>query len=454
MIIIPLSIIKIGDRQRKTPHTPQQILDLKESILARSNLQPPVVTIPADPSLDEATLIVGEGRYKAICKIAEEGRSYWANNTEIQPGYIGVLTLADWLSASDRFMAEFEENDIRSSLTWQDRNLALARYHEMRVAENPEQKRIDSGRELVERGISTSPTSASTMIAEATLVAAHLNDPAIAGARNHNEAHNLILKRQQERVDAAIARRRLSQYSAAERESPLQDLRCGDCKEELPRMDEGLIDLICTDPPYGISVGERGFRSRTLHHHNYEDDTKTSREILKLLLIEGFRITKPRANIFIFFDIRNFNFLLELSARCGWTPFPRPLIWGKSDSEGLAPWGSSGPRLTTEYLFYATKGQRGLISSPTDYIRVNRVPRNERTFGAEKPVELMSRLIEVSTIPGDLVLDPCMGSGSTMVACRDLKRRGIGIELNRDTYNTAMSNVFKETLDGQADPVR
>jgi DNA modification methylase len=130
----------------------------------------------------------------------------------------------------------------------------------------------------------------------------------------------------------------------------------------------------------------------------------------------------------------------------GWTVFRRPLIWMKSESEGLAPWGGSGPRITTEFLFYATKGQRGLNASPTDVFDDRRVPRQDRIHAAEKPVSLLTKLVNCSSLPGDRVLDPCCGSGSTLVACRDLKRRALGVEIDPDYYNTALANVFGKSV--------
>jgi site-specific DNA-methyltransferase (adenine-specific) len=144
----------------------------------------------------------------------------------------------------------------------------------------------------------------------------------------------------------------------------------------------------------------------------------------------------------MFCDIELFEWLKSTAANMGWSPFRRPLIWQKSESEGMAPWGGSGPRITTEFIFFATKGQRGLNASPIDVFNVKRVSRSERIHAAEKPVELLKTLIQCSTLPNDLVLDPCCGSGSTLVAAKELKRQALGIELDLDYYNTAMANVF------------
>ena len=164
----------------------------------------------------------------------------------------------------------------------------------------------------------------------------------------------------------------------------------------------------------------------------------------KSIILDGFRVAKPMANMLMFSDIDLFPWLKDTAARAGWTPFRTPIVWRKSASEGMAPWQGKGPRRTYELIFYATKGQRGLLTSPVDILDFSRVPRAERTHGAEKPTELLEALIECSTLPGDFVLDPCCGSGSSLVAARNTHRTGLGIETRpQATLNTAMSNLHK-----------
>lgn len=67
----------------------------------------------------------------------------------------------------------------------------------------------------------------------------------------------------------------------------------------------------------------------------------------------------------------------------------------------------------------------------------------------QKPVNLLKRLIEVLTDEGDVVIDPCCGSGTTLRACMELNRNSYGFEINRDIYKKAkeqmLSNVVVET---------
>jgi len=62
------------------------------------------------------------------------------------------------------------------------------------------------------------------------------------------------------------------------------------------------------------------------------------------------------------------------------------------------------------------------------------------------PLELCSRLIEIYTKKGDVILDPFMGSGSTIVAARDLERKGIGLDVNPDYVELARKRVAQQKL--------
>ena len=229
-------------------------------------------------------------------------------------------------------------------------------------------------------------------------------------------------------------------HSSACPEKPPVEIRQGDLLDILPTLGANRFDLILADPPYGIGASGGGFRSRTIVHHSYNDTLDNARVLAQSILLEGFRVTKAQANLFLFTDIRHWDFLQTISAQFGWTPFPRPVIWGKSDSEGLAPWGSQGFRITTEYIFFATKGQKGLLASPVDYLRFDRVA--DKDHAAEKPIPLLRKLIECSTLPGDSILDPCCGSENTLVAAQQMRRLGLGIEKDKDYYELAMSRLF------------
>lgn len=438
MRIVPRSSIQVGKRQR-SEIKPSDVNERKESIAAQGLLSPPScfeLVAGDDLTPSQYLLIAGETRLKAIDALAEEGRIFSCDRQPIAPGEVPILLVeAETLLMQQQ--VELDENLQRTELSWQDKARALATIHSLRLGQNPDQTFKQTGDEIAAKTGGALPSSKDA-VRTSVLVAEHLNDPTIANARNAREAQQLIYKKEEERANSILAKRNLLSSPT----KPEIEIRHGDLEAILPILDEGQFDLILADPPYGINASGGGFRGRTVHHHNYEDTPEYARQLLKCILVEGFRISRPRANLFLFTDVSHWDWLQNISAQIGWTPFRRPLIWGKSDSEGLAPWGASGPRITTDFIFYATKGQRGMLASPIDYLRVNRVPRNERIHAAEKPVELMRKLLECTTLAGEKVLDCCCGSGSTLVACREMGRKALGIEKDETYYNTAMSNVY------------
>lgn len=81
---------------------------------------------------------------------------------------------------------------------------------------------------------------------------------------------------------------------------------------------------------------------------------------------------------------------------------------------------------------------------PSDILEFNVVPnRKEKLHPTQKPVELLEYLIKTYTNEGELVLDNCMGSGSTAIACINTNRNFIGMELNEDYFNVARNRVNK-----------
>lgn len=79
---------------------------------------------------------------------------------------------------------------------------------------------------------------------------------------------------------------------------------------------------------------------------------------------------------------------------------------------------------------------------PSDILEFNVVPnRNGKLHPTQKPIELLEWLVKTYSNEGDLVLDNCMGSGTTGVACKNLNRNFIGIELDINYFNIAKNRI-------------
>ena len=82
---------------------------------------------------------------------------------------------------------------------------------------------------------------------------------------------------------------------------------------------------------------------------------------------------------------------------------------------------------------------------PTSILKVPRLNSSKMLYPTEKPIELLEYLIKTYTDEGEVVLDNCMGSGTTGVACKNTNRNFIGIEINKNAFEIAKKRLnFKE----------
>lgn len=436
MPIIARSAISLGPRQR-TKMDSTALRELQDSILAAAGLlHPPIVH---RTGVDTYALVCGGRRLAAIDAIAKEALPFTCGAETILPGEVPVLILSE-LGPAELASAELEENILREDISWQERCRAITAIHELRKTQNPEQTVRETATEIRKRTGNDGASDGGTRqaVQESLIVAQHLDDPKIAAAKSRSEAMTLIRTREETRWQQELVRRRTEQLASEGKQDPLCRVIQGDLTEQLPLLDPESVDLFLFDPPYGQQADGAGYATRSaVGGHQYDDSPEAALKLMLIILGQSCRIAKPRSNFFMFFHIDNWLWIRDHAIECGWTPFPTPLIWVKSDTEGLAPWGRTGVRRTTEFIFFATRGQRGLVQSPVDVFRNNRVSRSSRTHAAEKPVGLLTDLILCSTIVGDMVLDPTCGSGSTMEAARTTRRRAIGIELDPDMARLA-----------------
>ena len=440
MRLFEVKEIEVRFRQREIE--PDTLVQLKDSIKSKGLLHAPVVAVD---STGQAVLVCGMHRKLAMESIHEDGQNFRYNGEIIPKGKIPCVLVSE-LGPADLLEAELEENIIRAPIPWQDRMRAIAAIHELRKGENPKQTFSDTAQEIQAK---TDPSRiasgrAKVAVRNAVILAAHLDNPSISKARNATEALGLVYKEQEAAIQAELIRRRASSAP------PPVTAILGDMTVVLPSLQPEQFDLIIADLPYGIGANTGGFRQRSVVHHNYEDTPDEALRLLNCILADGFRVAKSRANLFVFGDIDMFPHFKRASMAMGWKPFRTPIVWRKSN-EGLAPWGREGPRRTYELIFFATKGNRGLHQSPTDILNFPRVGREERDYGPEKPIPLLKKLVEVASMPGDHVLDPCCGSGLTLAACRELRRRALGIEIDEFAFNLATGKTVSETDEEDAD---
>lgn len=190
------------------------------------------------------------------------------------------------------------------------------------------------------------------------------------------------------------------------------------------------IDLIITDPPYWTlnKWREVGTTTRLGGHRETDkrDEDKwfvtIDSEDLWELLNEMWRVLKNNSHAYIFSDHETLRYVLSYADDMDWRKV-KPLIWDK-----VNPGMGYTYRCRYEFVVFLEKGKRKLNNlSISDILTFKRIIKG---YPTEKPVELMEVFINQSSKEGDLVCDPFFGSGSVAVACKKLKRRFVGCDIN------------------------
>ena len=119
------------------------------------------------------------------------------------------------------------------------------------------------------------------------------------------------------------------------------------------------------------------------------------------------------------------------------------IVWDKGNHGVGDLTGDYGCR--TELVLFAHRGRHALRRGrDVNIMSIKRPPATSDGHPTPKPVELMERLILNSTDPGDLVVDPFMGSGTTGVACARSGRRFAGVERERDWHALSVKRIEEE----------
>jgi DNA modification methylase len=219
----------------------------------------------------------------------------------------------------------------------------------------------------------------------------------------------------------------------------------GDCLKVMKQIPDKSIDLVLTDPPYGTNY----LSSRT-KNHTYLLNDKLSDWIAMLpqMFIEFKRILTdtgccccccgggktPGMAIFTIEAIKHFNLIQTLVWRkfigLGWRyrPAYETIVILSKDKNN--------------YSFYdKTKSCSNVIEG------INQDIPRKGEHPTQKPVELMKHLIQIHSQFNDLVLDAFAGSGSTLVAAKELGRRFIGIEIEPKYVEICNRRLAQEVFD-------
>lgn len=220
---------------------------------------------------------------------------------------------------------------------------------------------------------------------------------------------------------------------------PVNEIICGDCLEVMKDWPDNCVDLVLTDPPYMISAASKGSGVGKL---NLWADLCNAARFFGPVLAECMRVLKPTGGMWQFLNWKTLVALQKASFDVG-VKIESLLVW---DKIWIGPGGMTGLRPSYELVsLFANESFKIPNRGIPDIYSCLWSSRKPTGHPAEKPVKLLEWLIEISTKPNDIILDPFIGSGSTAVAAIQQKRQFVGIEMNE--YWVEQSNKRIEAVD-------
>lgn len=249
-------------------------------------------------------------------------------------------------------------------------------------------------------------------------------------------------------------------------DSPKAKLFLGDSFSLLPKIADHSVDVIFADPPYFLSNGGVSCHSgrRVSVNKGEWDKGMTPEEKLEWnrgWLKECRRVLKDDGTIWIsgtFHNIYSIGVALELENysiinNITWEkPNPAPNLACRcfTNSTETVLWARkqlTAKKKGNHYFNYSLMKEENGGKQMKDVWILPLPSKAEKEFGhhpTQKPLSLLTRILEASTKPGDLVLDPFCGSGTTGVACLRLGREFIGLDNSKDYLEMAKRRLEKE----------
>ena len=407
-------IIVPTDRGRKSF---TRIEELSESIKTKGFIHPILVT--TDPNdKNKYILVAGERRYRAAILAGM--------------GTIPV-TFRENLSALEQKTLELEENICRKDIDWAEQAETIAQIDALkqRTEKNWNQNKTAEYLQQSEGHVSLQISMAKKLRADPELKEEVRGKPIRVAMK--------IIERKEE-VDRA------ERLQASGELKITTNLLFGNCLDLIKGLEDNSVDMLCTDPPYGIANIEdlREGGSIKMPGHQLMSDTHNLSlyeicAVFEELAPELVRVMKPGAHFYVFSAMQYVGDFVKALAPLEFQP--PVLIWdrGKPTTPGYG-YNYLNRTETIVYGFNPPRTKR-LAKNTYNILTHPEVPSSIRQYPTEKPQSLLRELMEQSTVPGNLVLDPFAGSASCLKAAKEIGRHAIGFEIDKDAFMRAQLSL-------------
>ncbi len=206
------------------------------------------------------------------------------------------------------------------------------------------------------------------------------------------------------------------------------------CLDVLDSIPKGLVHLVLTDPPWGIEEARGTLGKQRTHKISYEGGFTDNKDYIKNVCVPAIEKCLKIAERVIVTPGDRYFYL-----------YPPPDSFGviyQPASVGLQKWGFADAQ---PILYYGTDPRVGKTIKPCSRMVTERPP-NGVNHPCPKPIRVWKWLADKGSLPGEVILDPFLGSGTTAVVAKQLGRHYIGIEISKRYCEIARQRLAQEEL--------
>lgn len=391
---------------------PKRVTELAESIARNGLIHPPVIK-------RDGQLIAGERRYLAV-------KSLGWTNVPVQ--------FAEDLSEIELHMIELEENIRRVDITWQEECQAVERYHRLKS-----QTEEDWTTKKTAEMLGMSPEAVNQKRAVAKEIEA--GNKRVIEAPKFSTARGIVSRTAERRKAAVLESITIDDEPAPERTVPLLN---ADFIEWARDYSGPKFNFLHCDFPYGVNADKHN-QGSAKSFGGYEDSADVYFQLLDTLEGAMENVVAPSAHLMFWFSMDYYEITRQRLEKMGWKVNPFPLIWFKSDNTGILPDPKRGPRRVYETAFFASRGDRKIISAVSN---VCAAPGREKTVHmSEKPRSMLRHFFRMVVDEYSYVLDPTCGSGNAVRVAQDLgASQCLGLEKSEEFYSLAKEHFYADDL--------
>ena len=448
---IPLDSITYGDRYRQEYDDKTQTVEmLAQSILENGLINRIVVGLNPNPDGPKYLLAAGGRRLSAFTLLAIEREEFRTIPASVHERILGDLELR---------CIELEENIRRKDLTYVEDIKLKEEVHRLKTAIHGEKISRDDASGWTQKDTANLfGTSPATLTEDLQLAKAfhQLPELGLDKMKNKSEAKKLLkslgkvldTQRRSEEYQNGTANKHATQVKL------INSYISGDFFEGIKQVPNETIDLIELDPPYGVKLQaqKKGYTPDGYNEIPAEDYP----DFLERVLVEAYRVMKEGSWLILWFGPDPwFETCYQLLTKIGFKTSRKVGIWVKGDQEedveSIRTQGQTMQPMTIlgngyEFFYYASKG-KAQLNQPghTNVFPFKPVPPTQKIHPTERPLELISTLLNVFTPVNSRVLVPFLGSGKTLLAAFNNQMHAMGWELN-DIYKERFILQVKENL--------